>query len=98
MRKLPASPTNQQNFAICSLEGPCFYNLLVLSNKLVGVTTVQSDAIVDSAKVWEKTDLDPTNKRVGFSQYDIYILCENIHAQPKVQKTIFCANNSRSEE
>lgn len=48
-------------------------------------------------KFW-KIDLDLTNKRVGFTQYDIYILSENIYARPQVQKAIFCANNSGGEE
>lgn len=43
-----------------------------------------------------KIDLDPINNRVGFSQYDIYILSENIYARPQVQKNYFlCEQFSR---
>lgn len=97
-QQLPASPTGQQNFAICSLEGPCFYNLLVQSNdawdtndKLVVVTTVQSDWLMHLLTVQKfgKIDLDLTNKRVGFTQYECLSVWKYLCLTTSSKKQIF---------
>lgn len=48
-------------------------------------TTIRAWCVLSQCKI----DLEKKNRRIAFSEHDICILCENIHAKSAVQKIFF---------